>query len=525
MPFSISYNSEMLPTNEVAGMVVNSTKDADELSQNINTALEDCNGFAVKKEFIKFCTQELKKKKMPKSQINRIISQTSFRERLNKGEIAKLIKSVRKQLNITASDAFRQDIHFLPYSLTLFEERLKHKNLTNRQFKKTIETVEKIRNLLPKVSFDKQNFLDASDPIDGHYNEEAANLRFLHDLHDFLEPLQLDHNSITKFSAFAPYLGRFTAGAPTSWMRRFKVVFMNSFARVFSYKAPRQAAEGVDRGSRAAKKFSKEHSYELTPVSYGGETPFELSKMLGATLSQNRDLHVKTHFELVHGDTVDNARNMYDEVSNLGEDCKMGIVNCANKDRVGGVWDIKRGSQEESLVRSSNLINALRKFKTLRRMKNHIPTNGAAYTPDVTFKDSKGEFNCDVSSVAAVDWRSRSSERKAIVKAAKNMNMDPKEYLKLVTKHKYAALLGSFLENQVTDVLISLPGLGSFNNDPDMVGEILKELFQDEGAPFKGKFQRVKINIFDPEKETASRDMVNSFIDANEEQSEGSTSI
>lgn len=310
-------------------------------------------------------------------------------------------------------------------------------------------------------------------------------------------------NKFSNVPPNTPYLGE-NAREPTIGFRRKVTIKMQNLRRKLLPSYSEKANPRINTGDNPnlqsyinALGFCKNFPYNNDDQrQYGGDNPMELSAALGNTLERSKDVNYNTSIELTYGDSVINAKKL----SKQGE--TLGIVNCANKDRLGGVWDIARGSQEESLFRQSNLYAALKSaVETFRRDKrNHIPAAGVILNPKVNFVDpdeKNSRFFCDVVSVAAIDYsKHKTRQRSEIAKAAKKAGISPEEFLKQATKNKYAAMFGAFLDNGNKDLLISLPGVGSFKNPPDMVIEILKELLIEDGAPFKGKFEKITFNVF-----------------------------
>lgn len=324
-----------------------------------------------------------------------------------------------------------------------------------------------------------------------------------------LTSLGLTTANIDRFNVGTPYLGRNAVEPVIGFRRRATIVMQNIRRRLFPTYKERTRDGEVKQSYRTAIEFCEKHPYkppnQRMDSQYGGDNPADLQVQLADTLSRSERIHRReTQFEIVHGDGVAQAHAMQ------GPHKRVGLVNCANKDRYGGSWDVSRGSQEESLFRQSNLSVALE--QTVSRLRgqrrNHIPAAGVIVNPGVTFMDPTSKdktFTCDVVSVAAVDYRKRKTGQRAeILEAAKLAGVTPEEFMKQVTKNKYAALFGAFLENGNTDLLISLPGLGAFQNDRQMVMEILDELLIRDGAPFKNMFQSVAFNVFRPDDPTVA---------------------
>lgn len=324
-------------------------------------------------------------------------------------------------------------------------------------------------------------------------------LRELRSQEEKLKKLGLTNAQIDRYPVDTPYLGRNGVEPVIGFRRRATIVMQNIRGRILPSYAEK-AREG--QSYRKAIEFSKKNAYNppvgKTDRQYGGDNPADLQADLARTLARANPIQggARTQIAWVAGDSVMQAKEA------LGPHKRLGLVNCANKDRYGGSWDVARGSQEESLFRQSNLSAALKSTvdKLRGRRQNHIPAAGVIVNPGVTFMDPGNEgktFSCDVVSIAAVDYRKHNTRQHAeIAKAAKQAGVTPDEYMKQATKNKYAAMFGAFLENGNTDLLISLPGLGAFQNDREMVMSILNELLINDDAPFKNMFNSVTFNVF-----------------------------
>lgn len=398
----------------------------------------------------------------------------------------KIDKSDDKQLKRKAPEIFTK-LAEIVHLLELNEKTLESVGLSLKSLKMQVSKLNPSGN--ESVT---------SDEIDEIKIKYYENLKHQIMQKENLNKLGLSDADIDKFPVGTPYLGR-NAAEPVIGLRRRVTILMQNFRKKISPTYTEKANQG--QSYNKARKFSALNRYYVKNSKarqYGGDSPEDLRFDLAATLNTSSPLpnNQMTKFELVEGDSVLNAKKLQKDHP------KLGIVSCANKDRHGGSWDVARGSQEESLFRQSNLSVALEQTVNEFRgdRENHIPAAGVILTPGVTFMDpnnSDKTFACDVVSVAAVDYRKHNTGQHAeIAKAAKKAGVTPEEFMRQVTKNKYAAMFGAFLENGNTDLLISLPGLGAFQNDREMVMSILKELLTDDDAPFKNMFNSVTFNVF-----------------------------
>lgn len=320
----------------------------------------------------------------------------------------------------------------------------------------------------------------------------------LHNQEKNLAKLGLTSAQIDRYPVDTPYLGRNGVEPVIGFRRRATIAMQNIRSKILPSYAEKAKEGQVQQSYNKAIKICNDKKYDANKGSqYGGDNPADLRADLARTLAKAKPIQRgSTEITLIEGDSVQNAKDL------RAKHTKLGIVNCANKDRFGGSWDVARGSQEESLFRQSNLSAALKSTvdKLRGRRQNHIPAAGVIVNSGVTFMDptnESGTFTCDVVSVAAVDYRKHNTRQHSeIAEAAKQAGVTTEEFMRQATKNKYAAMFGAFLENRNTDLLISLPGLGAFENDREMVMGILKELLTDDDAPFKNMFNSITFNVF-----------------------------
>lgn len=303
-----------------------------------------------------------------------------------------------------------------------------------------------------------------------------------------------------------PYIGLNASEPRINWGRWFKIKQQNALSYFYS-------SQGVSQAKAFAAEFAQESSASL----YGGDSAVTLDAHLSEIFRLPKLEGVKTSYALVSGDSVKNLKDLKDLKQKFPAN-DVGIVICANDTRHFGVADIAPGTQEESVTRQSNFFALSDEMDRLRNGKaRFIPTLGVTYIKHAAFMDKEiGElakdwgaadhFFADAAFVAALDLREGSDDLVNITEAARKAGLETHELIKFVTKMKFAALFGSFIQNDVTDVLMSLPGLSAFNNDLEIIEEILHELLFREDAPFSNRFNSITFNVFGDSKTASSMD-------------------
>jgi len=223
-------------------------------------------------------------------------------------------------------------------------------------------------------------------------------------------------------------------------------------------------------------------------VMLGGDTQEKLNQLL-TDVKKIQSKTVATQYIFSNQDTISAA---YDNDVDV-------IVNFANRRQPGGIGlCFYGGSQEESLVRQSNLIygidpkynNGLKsqQEKELgKHAKHHIPYYGAIYTAGTTFLDKSGEpkeKKLDVVSCAAVDLRKNSDEAKFYKGNIEMINR--------VNRAKIDAMLAAALNFGKRKIVLGAFGCGAFKNDTKTIANLFKEALD---TTFKNKFETVVFAI------------------------------
>ncbi len=121
--YSIQYDSMRIPIKDVVQRVATSTDNVIALAEKVYIALKNCDGFAVKKEFIKLCTKELKKSRTISNElIEGIFTQSILRTNANEDTILRLIKKVKTQLSKNSRHATSNQNPDLNHALELIQK-------------------------------------------------------------------------------------------------------------------------------------------------------------------------------------------------------------------------------------------------------------------------------------------------------------------------------------------------------------------------------------------------------------------
>lgn len=183
------------------------------------------------------------------------------------------------------------------------------------------------------------------------------------------------------------------------------------------------------------------------------------------------------------------------------------LQNLANRESAGGSkFSPFSGSQEESLIHSSNLLWHIDRdlnpeFSRILREKNmndyHIPAFGALYSAGVKFHTAKGEpdFQAAVISTAAPDLRPGSREMEHLDSIyGKGKSNEKNEGIKFLMTQRIVAGLVAAVQKGHTHLILGAAGCGAFRNEATAVATIYKELLE---GPFSGHFKYVEFAILE----------------------------
>lgn len=169
------------------------------------------------------------------------------------------------------------------------------------------------------------------------------------------------------------------------------------------------------------------------------------------------------------------------------------ILNFASAKRPGGGYINGSKAQEEDLCRCSSLYYMIKNqslFYNQYKKDNNYYSDALIYSPKVVFfRDEK--YDCLERPFAA----------HVITCAAPNNcnnNLKPKK-LRKIFKRRINNILSLAAYNEVDELVLGAWGCGVFNNDPQMVAEIFRDLLRSNR--FKNAFEIVHFAVLDKTKE------------------------
>ena len=136
------------------------------------------------------------------------------------------------------------------------------------------------------------------------------------------------------------------------------------------------------------------------------------------------------------------------------------------------------GSQEESLIRKSNLWWSINPELNKNLSSPHIPWKGCIYSPQVTFLIKNIKYHFDVVSVAAIDRRYGSDEIIYLKKYFETFITDEIDVIiEKITIMKLIAVAYAAKENKVDHLILGALGCGCFKNNPGIIARCFKQVF------------------------------------------------
>jgi len=191
----------------------------------------------------------------------------------------------------------------------------------------------------------------------------------------------------------------------------------------------------------------------------------------------------KTPVRVVNLDSFDCAEQLLKEGKQ-----DIVVLNMASDTTPGGGYFSGATAQEEALCRRSTL------HITIRRQRNFhpIPPTGGIYTPSVLVIRKSDDEDCQrlpeserwwtsVISVAAIRRPPVTSEGDDFADDADRNG----------TRERIKTILRIAAKEKRKNVVLAALGCGAFKNPPEAVARLFKELFEDEGGEFKGRFEGI----------------------------------
>lgn len=210
-----------------------------------------------------------------------------------------------------------------------------------------------------------------------------------------------------------------------------------------------------------------------------------------------------TQFKVTERDTFEAAREYENPV----------VINFANRFKPGGGVEEGCPAQEEALCRRSNHMGGLWKIYKREQeqgyfpsMKGYFPDQGGVYCPHVTVfreNDLEGTFmdkphETAIVAVAAYDLRSGSPDRETVGLPLTGDVPEMTNNTKFIdgTKEKIRNMLREMALKGHTHLVLGALGCGAFENPPQLIASLFREVFQEE--EFRGRFESVDFAIYNP---------------------------
>lgn len=241
------------------------------------------------------------------------------------------------------------------------------------------------------------------------------------------------------------------------------------------------------------------HSLEPALASAKNNTSYYAPDSILSNWSQPSGPHPHTSlFSVLEISTLDGARLL----STQAPDARIGMLNFASAKKPGGGFLSGAQAQEESLARSSTLYASLTspvgaRFYALHTrsggQKGGYYTHAMLYTPHVTFfRDDGGAWvaplTADVLTSAAVN---AGVVRGTLFGRVGGQAGTEEAKIAREMKERMGRLLFLFERQGATCLVLGSFGTGVFQNDVKTIARIWRELLKDDGARFKGVFERV----------------------------------
>lgn len=180
----------------------------------------------------------------------------------------------------------------------------------------------------------------------------------------------------------------------------------------------------------------------------------------------------------------------------------VGILNFASATKAGGGWLNGKVAQEEDIMRKTTVFPSLviqDKFYQLDKYNDYY-SDSIIYTPKVyIIKDDNFNYcpirEISVVTCAAINLTKIKNNPYALNWLTSYNNTNNIDYIFYRMKERMKKILYSFIENNITNIVLGAFGCGVFGHDAKMISNIWKELLMDEG--YEHYFENVVFAILD----------------------------
>ncbi len=186
----------------------------------------------------------------------------------------------------------------------------------------------------------------------------------------------------------------------------------------------------------------------------------------------------------------------------IAPDGRIGVLNFASARNPGGGFETGAQAQEESLARSSGLIESLRRcsrfYDNHRRQRSLLYSDSVIYSPDCpVFRTDDGQL---LPEPYAVDMLTCAAPNAG---AIRREQPGDEARIEPAFRERVAKVLGVAATQGCQGLVLGAWGCGVFGNDPVMVARLFHQHLGPDGV-FARRFARVVFAVFDTSQERAS---------------------
>ncbi len=181
---------------------------------------------------------------------------------------------------------------------------------------------------------------------------------------------------------------------------------------------------------------------------------------------------------------------------------RLGVLNFASARNPGGGFETGAQAQEESLARSSALIESLRHcsefYESHRKQTSLLYSDRVIYSPECpVFRADDGRL---LNEPYFVDFLTCAAPNAGAVRREQPADA---QRVEAVFRERVGKVLGVALKHGCQSLVLGAWGCGVFGNDPAMVARLFQS-YLGAGGAFERRFERVLFAVFDTSKDRSS---------------------
>jgi len=181
---------------------------------------------------------------------------------------------------------------------------------------------------------------------------------------------------------------------------------------------------------------------------------------------------------------------------------RLGVLNFASARNPGGGFESGAQAQEESLARSSGLIESLRQcsefYESHRKQSSLLYSDRVIYTPECpVFRADDGRL---LPEPYFVDFLTCAAPNAGAIRREQPADAHK---IETVFRERVGKVLGVALKQGCQRLVLGAWGCGVFGNDPATVAKVFRSYLGSGGA-FERHFERVLFAVFDTSKDRSS---------------------